>query len=89
MWDHIDSAKHFGVSSASGMKQIVMSIHNSPRDCICAKCGKGFINSKATDKHYEQCAKHPTIRNVQTIKYVCKKCGHCTVMKYAAKKTLS
>ena len=86
MWDHIDTAKHSGISSASGMKRIVMSLYNSPRNCICANCGKGFVNSTSTDKHFEQCIKSPVLKHVQTIKYACKRCGHCSVMKHTAQK---
>ena len=86
LWDHVDKVKHNGIWSACGIKRCVMTLHNSPTDCICAKCGKGFINSSAADKHFAECRKRRLVRNVKTVKYSCRKCGHSCIMKHAAQR---
>ena len=83
---HVDKVKHNGVWSACGIKRSTMTLLNSPRDCICVKCGKGFTNSSSTNKHFADCKQRKAVRNVRTIKYSCKKCGHTCLMKHAAQR---
>ena len=86
LWDHVDKVKHNGIWSACGIKRCTMTLLNSPRDCICPKCGKGFINSSSTDKHFSDCKQRKAVRNVRTVKYTCRKCGHSCLMKHAAQR---
>ena len=86
LWDHVDKVKHNGIWSACGIKRSVMTLFNSPRDCICAKCGKGFTNPVSADKHFADCSKRPLMRIIKTIKYCCKTCGHASLMKTTAQR---
>ena len=84
MWNYIDETKNHKGKSSNGSRAIIVHKGNTDLSCLCAKCNKGFTNSISCQKHYDICAKKTNCMRQHTIKYVCKKCGKCSIMKHSA-----